>query len=605
MRNPFSWLTPRVRRLAGRFSRTPKSAPAVSLDQDHAFVQNLNTSRWPTSTQFTYLFRFLGKREGVVFRISLFLLFASAALLVGRYINRHWIPEPTTGGSYTEAIIGSPRYLNPVLATSDVDLELTPLIFNGLQRVQADGTYANDLAQNTTTSSDGKVWTVTLKPNLTWQDGQPLNSGDVQFTFDTIQDPNVASPLYSSARNLKVTTPDDQTVTFTFDKANPTNEQLLTTGILPSHIWSDIPPAAMGTSEYNVKPVGSGPFAFKEITKKEKLGGVTGMTLERFAHATTLARIGTFHLRFVDDATGAVDALAKGQADGARLISTDVFTKARRVRGITATNIALPQVVAAFFNVKNALFTKEVRLALRAATDQQAVIAAGRPGANATNGPVLPGMPGGQTAAPTAQKADLTAATKLLTDAGWAKDGNVFKKKSQSLSFTLTVPDVKEYTDIAKVLVDNWTALGATVTVNAIDPSTIAKDAIKGRQFDVILFSDRYDASLDLYPFWNSTQSYDPGLNLTSYYNKDMDKLLNDSHTTTQSAADEATSYAKVDSAIQADAPAIFLYQSYALVVQPGRLRSTSAPTLLSAANRFLDVASWYVKTKHVWKWNP
>ena len=606
MRNPLSFVTSLGRKLIARLPHRTATAPAISVDADRALVQNLNDSRWPSWTQFTYLFRYLGKREGVLFRIAIVLLFASAAVLVFRYIDRHWIPEPATGGSHTEAVVGVPRFLNPALASSDVDLSITPLVYSGLLRLNSDGTYGNDLAAELVVSNDGKIYTAKLKPNLQWHDGEKLTSEDVRFTFSVLQDPNVASPRYADVRGVKVDAPDEQTVTFTLENANSTFQGVLTVGILPAHVWTDIPPSAMGTTDYNLKPIGSGPFMFKEIRKKGKTGGVTSIILERFPSAATRARLQELQLRFVDDADAGVDALSNGQADGVRLVSTEQMAKAEKIRGATLIVEPLPQVVAVYFNVKNALLAhREVRLALRAAADQAQVIAKARPDAPATNGALLPDMPGAPTSAPAARVQDLTAATKLLTDAGWTIDGDVYVRKGQRLSFTLAVPDVKEYTDAANAIVEQWKVFGADVKVQAVDTSVINKEMIKSRTFDAILYSDRYDETFDLYPFWHSTQSFDPGLNLTSYYSKDLDKLLTDARQPTVNSQAKAEAYQKADAILAADAPAIFLYQSFALIVQKDNLRSTTPMSLLEATNRFLDVTDWYVKTDRVWRWNP
>ncbi|MEK7518740.1 MAG: ABC transporter substrate-binding protein [Patescibacteria group bacterium] len=606
MRNPLSFLIPIGRKITSRFTRRSTSAPAISVDADHALVQNLNDSRWPSWAQFSYIFRYLGKREGVVFRIAIVLLFTSAAVLVVRYIGRHWIPEPTIGGNHTEAIIGAPRFLNPVLASSDVDVSLTPLVFSGLLRMTTDGTYVNDLATELTVSKDGITYTAKLKPGLQWHDGEKLTAEDVRFTFEMLQDPNVASPRYTEVRGVKVDAPDDGTITFTLESANPAFRNVLAVGILPAHIWSDIPPSALSTTDFNLKPIGSGSFMFKEIWKKGKTGGVTNIILERFPNAPPQARRDVLQLRFVDDTAAGVDALGSGQADGLRLVNTEQMAKAEKIRGAKSTLQPLPQVVAVYFNVKHALFARqEVRLALRAATDQAQVIEQARPDAPVANGALLPGMAGAPSSAPAARVQDLTAATKLLTDAGWAKDGTTYKRKDQTLSFTLAVPDVKEYTEAANALAQQWKAFGADVKVQAVDTSVINKDVIKSRSFDAILYSDRYDGSFDLYPFWHSTQSFDPGLNLTSYYSKDLDTLLTDARQPTLTAEKRAEVYQKVDAILMKDAPAIFFYQSFALIVQKDNLRSTTPMSLMEATNRFLDVTDWYVKTNRVWHWNP
>jgi peptide/nickel transport system substrate-binding protein len=588
-----------------RITSRTKTGPAVSLEQDQAMIQNLNETRWPSMTQFTYIFRYLNKSEGLIFRLGLFLIFASAALLVGRYINRHWIPEPTIGGTYTEAVIGTPRFINPILANSDIDKSLTPLVYNGLLRLDPDGNFVNDLANKIEITNDNKTYTITLKPNITWQDGQALTSDDVRFTVESIQDPNIGSPRYSDFRNIKVEAPDSQKIIFKLDKANPDFEDILATGIVPAHIWSEIPPASMNTTEFNLKPVGSGPYMFKEIRKKEKSGDITGLNLERFVNTTTPALLKNLNFRFAPDAQAALDLITTGQANGMRLISSDLFDKAKKIRGSKITYKPYPQVVTIFFNFKKTLFNdKNLRLALRSAIHVNDIKNKVRPQPAFINGPVLVGMPSGK---PVTQPRplDLAGAEKLMETAGWKKENNVYVKNKTKLEFTLTVPDIKEYTDAANLIAGTWNNFGAQVEVKKVDPNVINKDVIKGRSFDAILYADRYDNGLDLYPFWHSTQSFDPGLNLTSYYNKELDQNLTQAQTPNLKPETEVEIYKKIQSVIVNEAPAIFLYQPTLMVVSTANLRSTIKPTLLTGGSHFLDVTDWYTVTKRTWKWNP
>ncbi|MFA6042715.1 MAG: peptide ABC transporter substrate-binding protein [Patescibacteria group bacterium] len=606
MRNPLSSLSRVRKNLTDHFRNRATPAPAVSVDADHALVQHLNHSRLPTWSQFTYLFRYLKPKEAWVLRIAILFLFGSAAILVGRYINRHWIPEPTIGGTYTEAVMGTPRYLNPVLASSDTDLALTPLLFSGVLRQNPNGEYVNDLAEKVTEAPDGKTVTILLRQNLHWHDGTALTTDDVRFTIETIQNPNVASPRYTLFRGMQVATADDRTVTLTLETASPRLHELLTVGILPAHIWGDIPPASMSTTDYNLKPIGNGPFKFKEFRKKELSGDIRGLTLERFPDAATPALLHTLKIRFVADSEGAVDVLSNGEADGVRLVNTDALARAQKIRGVHFTPLPLPQVVAVFFNLKKALFTEQaVRTALRDVVDPKTVLQTARgDNAQVIVGPVLFGMPGADPN-PAVRTADVAGAAKRLDDAGWKLEGEVRKKKDVELRFALTVPDVEEYKAAADGIVNAWKNIGAVATVDVVDPNTLGKEIVKERNFSALLYADRYDGSLDLYPFWHSTQSFDPGLNLTSFYSKDLDEALTNARKANVTAADRAKAYSTVQSIVSREAPAIFLYQPLANLVTKKRISTLETPTILAGGQRFTNATEWYVETHRVWKWSP
>ena len=132
--------------------------------------------------------------------------------------NKYTSQVPIFGGTYREGIVGSPRFINPVLASSNPDNDLTALVYSGLVRIDAHGGIIPDLAQSWTISPDGKTYTVNLKPNATFQDGKPLTASDVVFTVSKIQDNNLKSPLSVAWNGVTTTNPDAHTVIFTLQK---------------------------------------------------------------------------------------------------------------------------------------------------------------------------------------------------------------------------------------------------------------------------------------------------------------------------------------------------------------------------------------------------
>ncbi len=105
------------------------------------------------------------------------------------------VAVPGYGGSLSEGIVGAPRFVNPVLANSDADNDLSILIYSGLLRATPEGSYVPDLAQSYTVSPDGLTYTFILRPDATFQDGTKVTADDVVYTISKIQDPEIQSPL--------------------------------------------------------------------------------------------------------------------------------------------------------------------------------------------------------------------------------------------------------------------------------------------------------------------------------------------------------------------------------------------------------------------------
>ncbi|MEO5951430.1 MAG: ABC transporter substrate-binding protein, partial [Chloroflexia bacterium] len=173
----------------------------------------------------------------------------------------------TTRDTYVEAMVGVPRWVNPLLGVSDTDRDLTHLIFSGLLKVDANGKLVGDLASDWQSAPDSTVFTYTLRPDRTWHDGQPVTAGDVLYTIGLLQnegfpgDPALALPW----KNVVVSSPAESAIVFTLTSPNASFPQYATLGILPRHIWQNVKPAELLGSPWNVSPIGSGAWRYARL----------------------------------------------------------------------------------------------------------------------------------------------------------------------------------------------------------------------------------------------------------------------------------------------------------------------------------------------------
>ncbi|HLZ14598.1 MAG TPA: ABC transporter substrate-binding protein, partial [Candidatus Saccharimonadales bacterium] len=184
---------------------------------------------------------------------------------------------PAPGGTYTEGILGSFTSANPMYATGLVDTSVSRLLFAGLLTYDSNNQLTGDLANDWSVDAAGTTYTVHLRPHLTWQDGQPLTSADVLFTYRVIQNPDAGSPLQNAWQGIQVAAPNPATVTFTLPNPLASFPYSLTTGIVPQHILGGVPMGEMRTSSFNTtNPVGAGPFQWQAI----QLTGASAETRE-------------------------------------------------------------------------------------------------------------------------------------------------------------------------------------------------------------------------------------------------------------------------------------------------------------------------------------
>ncbi len=171
---------------------------------------------------------------------------------------------------------------------------------------------------------------------------------------------------------------------------------------------------------------------------------------------------------------------------------------------------------------------------------------------------------------------------------------------SQSLAFTLTTINQPQLMEVANQLKHYWESVGAQVDIRAVSLSDL-KPIIKNRSYDALLYGEALGAQPDFYPFWHSSQRLDPGLNLSSYENKEVDKLLKESRETMDLLAKEQK-LEKMQNIIIDDAPALFLYNPDYIYWVSNDVQGITTKKIIDPAKRFAGVTSWYIKTKRAWK---
>lgn len=562
------------------------------------------TKRLPTVKQWLLLPRYLTPIEKRLSIIGIVLIIAGLGALAYQYASTSMEQIPAVGGEYTEGLIGYPHYINPLYANaSDVDASLSQLVYNGLMRFDPQEGVVPDLAENYTISADEKTYTFTLRSGLTWHDNEPLTSEDVLFTMHAIQNPEYRSPLFTTLSGITVDTPDEHTVTFTLTEPFAPFLATMTMGILPAHVWQNIPAANAQLTQLNLKPIGSGPYQFEKLTKDDK-GNLRSIEFTRnpeyYRGAPYIEHL-TF--KFFADITELTQALRNRNVEGATTIPYQEVAKFSHERGLTIARPSTREYVSALFNLKSPgiVADSKIRQALALATDRQTLIDHVQAGkATAINSPIVLGVPG-YDANIVIPGADLTAAASLLDEAGWKiPDGGGLRTKGDKVfEVPITVLDTPELKAVAEELKTQWEQLGITVTLNPVSQMALQNDILKGRSFEILVTGELYGAFPDPYPFWHSTQVPYPGLNVTQLVNKDVDDAISTIRATAdQTARTEA--FTKFSQAVTSNTPAVFLYQPAYPYAIPSTIQNVDLPLITTPADRFTRIEEWYIKTKAV-----
>ncbi len=552
-----------------------------------------------------------------VFAFIVFCMSSVAILL--KWNDRFLVEVPQQGGTLTEGIIGRPRFINPVIAKSDADRDMTALIYSGLLRATPEGTLIPDLAASYNVSSDGLTYTFTLKEGLLWHDGEAITSADVAFTIEKVGDSGLAikSPRRASWEGVTIETPDATTIIFTIKHPYAPFLENATMGIIPKHIWQNVPDEEFDVSYHNIQPIGSGPYRIDKIVRDEKNGLPSYYDLVAFKHfALGEPYITNLRMMFFGNTQELNQAYDEKMVNQMHTIAPEA-AQAIEMTGATILRSPLPRIFAVYFNQnEQPIFAdKSVRSALNLSVDKNRIIREVLNGyGRAINGP-LPHIDTSINVVATdeavvlAHEAEMAKARSELEAAGWTLNAEqqyekVDKKKKTltPLQFSVAIPDVPELRKAALLMKHDWETLGASVTLKIFDPSTFATDVLAPRKYDALFYGQIIGRVPDFYPYWHSSQRNAPGLNVALYANKTVDKLLEDARKENDETTREAI-LEKFVIEIQKDNPAVFLYSPDFLYAISPRVENIQNGLLTTESERFLDIFHWYVESERIWKW--
>lgn len=513
---------------------------------------------------------------------------------------------PKIGGEYTEGIIGQPLYINPLLSqTSEADADLVQLIYNGLFTYDNKGVIVPDLAESYELSEDQKTYTINLKKGIIWHDGSPFTANDVYYTVTILQDPMYKSPLRQNWQGVTAEVVDDYTIAFNLKNPYSGFMDSLTVGILPKVLWENIAPEKFALADYNLRPIGTGPYKFVDL-QKDASGNILSYSLiSNKQYHLGVPYISKVTLNFYQDEDSLLAAYNKKEISGMSSLAPAKIASIKNTKSTNIHELALPRYFSVFLNeLKNAaLADAKVREALTLATDRQEIIRDVLSGKGSpVYGPIFSNMNGYRDPEGLAEF-NIEKAKQLLDDAGWKMDSEagVRKKGSTELSFGIITADWPELSRTADILKAQWEKIGVKVDVKVLTVSDMQQNYIRPREYDALLFGQSISFNPDLYPYWHSSQKRDPGLNLAMFDNKDADTIL-DSIRQESDPEKRDGQLQELQKILAQEKPAIFLYSPLYLYPTNNMLRGDEVENIASPSKRFSQVHLWYVKTKRVLK---
>lgn len=549
------------------------------------------------------------RREIIVWLVTVAVMIASVVVQLAWFGSNYLTPTAAAGGTYSEASRGPIDTLNPLYATSDAELSASRLLFSSLYKNDTTGHLAGDIATTLSVDDTGKIYTVKLRPNVTWSDDARLTAADVIYTINLIKNPNTRTQLAINWRDVEVKALNDTTVQFTLPAAYAAFPQALTFPVVPEHILKDISPGVLRQSGFSTNPVGSGPFTFVSMRDDEGGDGKIVRLDANQNYYKGVVKLEHFDIHAVNNTDGLLRAMRSGRVNA--VASIDPENSAKAFSGNTKFNQKYMPVnggVYALFNTKNeVLADASIRTALRSAIDTEAI----RKSIPGTPPKLyLPFVDGqvGDTSDIKAPTFSMKRAAEILDQAGWKKTpgSSIRQKDSKQLRLSMTTIKDTTYERVAKAIAKNWSEVGVKIDIATIDTqqpnSSFVQTVLQPRNFDVLLYELELGSDPDVYAYWTSSQASVDGYNFTSYSNPIVDANLASARTI-HSTVQRNLKYKAFARQWLRDVPAVGLYQDVSVYTTTRSSASLDTRAkLVTPEDRYANIAYWSVGQKIVYK---
>ncbi len=532
-----------------------------------------------------------------------------AALLLtqSQPVNLPILPVAAPGGVYAEALIGAMGRLNPMLDWNNpADRDVNRLLFSGLIRFDARGFPQPDLAESWGTSADGTVYNFSIRPYAVWHDGQPVTTDDVFFTIELIKSPGSLFPqdikdLWTEVELRKL---DDKTFQVRLPEPFAPFLDYVSFGVLPKHLLQNVPADQLANAEFNLKPVGSGPYKFGELlVSGGQIVGVKLLANENYY--LPRAYIEEVVFRYYPDSSSALDAYEQGEVMGISRLTPDFLPRALAEPNLSVYSSRMPQLGLAFLNLNNptVVFFQDakVRQALLLGTNRPAIIARALKGQGiVAHGPILPNSWAYYDEIKQYEY-DPEAAVSLLKSAGYvlpAGGGEVRAKDGIPLEFTLLHPADETHAQIAQMLQANWAAIGVKANLQPVPYDSLINDFLASRNYQAALadLNTARTPDPDPYLFWHQAEATG-GQNYSQWDNRAASEFLE----TARTSADfeiRARLYRNFQVVFAKELPSLPLYYPVYSFGVDAQTLGVQMPPLYDTSDRVATLPQWYLVTR-------
>ena len=513
-------------------------------------------------------------------------------------------PVPARGGVYTEGLVGKLQRLNPVLDYyNQADRDVDRLIFSSLIKFDAQGLPISDLASTWGVSFDGLSYNFEIRANAVWHDGEPVTADDVAFTIDLMRDPSSVLPedLRTFWSEIKVNVLSEKALQIMLSEPFSPLMDYLSFGVLPKHLLGGMTYSDIINSEFNLNPIGSGPYKFSKILSEGNQ--ITGVILnsnpEFYGKAPFLQE---YVFKYYPDSASAFNAYLQGAVNGVSDLDKTILSEALRNPGLSVYSAVKPEIAMIIFNLNNSgvefFQEKNIRRALLMGLDRRGMINTFLHGQGViADVPLLPNTWAFYASNPRIDQ-NIQQAGDLLKEAGFLIDqagSGVRKKSGIELSFSMVHPNDTYHTLIAEAIKSDWAKLGVSVNLIAVPYDTLVLDYLQPLTYEAALVDLNYSRSPDPdpYPFWDQAEQIG-GQNYSQWESVIASQYIEEARVT-KDLGERAKLYRNFQVVFAEELPALPLFYPVYNFGIDDSIQGVRVGPMFDQSDRFWNISDWFL----------
>ena len=513
-------------------------------------------------------------------------------------------PVPARGGVYTEGLVGKLQRLNPVLDYyNQADRDVDRLIFSSLIKFDAQGLPISDLASTWGVSFDGLSYNFEIRANAVWHDGEPVTADDVAFTIDLMRDPSSVLPedLRTFWSEIKVNVLSEKALQIMLSEPFSPLMDYLSFGVLPKHLLGGMTYSDIINSEFNLNPIGSGPYKFSKILSEgnQISGVILNSNPEFYGKAPFLQE---YVFKYYPDSASAFNAYLQGAVNGVSDLDKTILSEALRNPGLSVYSAVKPEIAMIIFNLNNSgvefFQEKNIRRALLMGLDRRGMINTFLHGQGViADVPLLPNTWAFYASNPRIDQ-NIQQAGDLLKEAGFLIDqagSGVRKKSGIELSFSMVHPNDTYHTLIAEAIKSDWAKLGVSVNLIAVPYDTLVLDYLQPLTYEAALVDLNYSRSPDPdpYPFWDQAEQIG-GQNYSQWESAIASQYIGEARVT-KDLGERAKLYRNFQVVFAEELPALPLFYPVYNFGIDDSIQGVRVGPMFDQSDRFWNISDWFL----------